>query len=89
MLKIQEIRELIRLVDGSNINEFEYENDGLRLIMKKNQPVEINNTSSNVAPVPVVLNPVQAASQPNSKLTSDPTGTDRSRTCKRRRNSNY
>jgi acetyl-CoA carboxylase biotin carboxyl carrier protein len=75
MLKIQEIRELIRLVDGSNINEFEYENDGLRLIMKKNQPVEINNTSSSVTPVPVVVNPVQASQQTQNAPVSQPAQT--------------
>lgn len=35
MLKIQEIRELIRLVDQSNIDEFVYEHDGSKIKMKK------------------------------------------------------
>lgn len=35
MLKVQEIRELIRLVDQSNIDEFKYEYDGLKIVMKK------------------------------------------------------
>lgn len=34
-MKIQEIRELIKLVDDSSIDEFEYEHDGQKLIMKK------------------------------------------------------
>ncbi len=35
MLKIQEIRELIRLVNESNIVEFLYEHDGSKIKMKK------------------------------------------------------
>ncbi|MFB6465865.1 acetyl-CoA carboxylase biotin carboxyl carrier protein [Cytobacillus sp. Hz8] len=35
MLKVQEIRELIKLVDQSNIDEFVYENDGSKIKMKK------------------------------------------------------
>jgi acetyl-CoA carboxylase biotin carboxyl carrier protein len=36
MLKVQEIRELIKLVDQSSIDEFVYENDGSKIKMKKN-----------------------------------------------------
>lgn len=39
MLKVQEIRELIRLIDQSGIDEFTYENDGTKLVMKKNSVV--------------------------------------------------
>lgn len=35
MLKIQELRELIKLVDQSNIDEFVYEYDGSKIKMKK------------------------------------------------------
>lgn len=35
MLKVQEIRELIKLVDQSNIDEFVYESDGSKIKMKK------------------------------------------------------
>ncbi|WAA11425.1 acetyl-CoA carboxylase biotin carboxyl carrier protein [Fervidibacillus halotolerans] len=40
MLKVQEIRELIRLIDQSGIDEFTYESNGTKLVMKKNQMVE-------------------------------------------------
>ncbi|MBA2869945.1 acetyl-CoA carboxylase biotin carboxyl carrier protein [Anoxybacillus calidus] len=43
MLKIQEIRELIRLIDQSSIEEFVYENEGTKVHMKKpgsNIPLE-------------------------------------------------
>ncbi|MGA9287779.1 MAG: acetyl-CoA carboxylase biotin carboxyl carrier protein [Anaerobacillus sp.] len=37
MLKVQEIRELIKLIDQSSIDEFEYENDGSKIVLKKNE----------------------------------------------------
>jgi acetyl-CoA carboxylase biotin carboxyl carrier protein len=36
MLKVQEIRELIKLVDQSSIDEFVYEYEGSKIKMKKN-----------------------------------------------------
>lgn len=45
MFKIQEIRELIRLIDQSSIQEFTYENEGTSITLKKYsnaaQPVNI------------------------------------------------
>ena len=35
MLKVQEIRELIKLIDQSSINEFTYESNGTTVSMKK------------------------------------------------------
>jgi acetyl-CoA carboxylase biotin carboxyl carrier protein len=35
-LKIQEIREIIKLVDGSSIDEFTYESEGVKVKLKKN-----------------------------------------------------
>lgn len=35
MLKIQEIRELIKLIDESNINEFKFEQNGSKVTMRK------------------------------------------------------
>src|SRR5690625_5108874 len=35
MFKVQEIREIIRLIDQSSISEFTYENDGATLSIKK------------------------------------------------------
>ncbi len=37
LLKVQEIRELIKLIDQSSIDEFEYENDGSKIVLKKNE----------------------------------------------------
>ncbi|MBS4191232.1 acetyl-CoA carboxylase biotin carboxyl carrier protein [Bacillus sp. FJAT-49705] len=41
MLKVQEIRELIKLVDQSNIDEFVYEQDGSKIKMKKKTAEEV------------------------------------------------
>lgn len=35
MLKVQEIREIIRLIDQSSISEFTYEHDGSKIKLKK------------------------------------------------------
>jgi acetyl-CoA carboxylase biotin carboxyl carrier protein len=34
-LNIQEVREIIQLIDGSSIDEFEYEQDGTKITLKK------------------------------------------------------
>ncbi|MCF6408400.1 acetyl-CoA carboxylase biotin carboxyl carrier protein [Pseudalkalibacillus salsuginis] len=55
MLKIQEIRELIKLIDQSSINEFEYEQEGAKITMKKGveeQP-EVQQTPQAVTQAPV------------------------------------
>lgn len=61
IMKIQEIRELIKLVDQSSIDEFEMENDGSIIKMKKNSGVQVVEThvvesapKQQVAPAPVV-----------------------------------
>ena len=35
MLKIQEIREIIKLIDQSSIEKFSYESDGAKIVLKK------------------------------------------------------
>ena len=46
MLKVQEIRELIKLVGQSNIDEFIYEHDGSKIKMKKNVAGEVRTVQS-------------------------------------------
>ncbi|TWE06324.1 biotin carboxyl carrier protein [Neobacillus bataviensis] len=53
MLKVQEIRELIKLVDQSSIDEFVYEIDGSKIQMKKNSQTTI---VSQLASVPQAAN---------------------------------
>lgn len=57
MLKVQEIRELIKLVDQSSINEFVYEHEGYKIKMKKDA-VEKIVVSEPAAPVAAIA-PVQ------------------------------
>lgn len=59
LLKVQEIRELIKLVDQSSIDEFVYENEGSKIQMKKNigattvttVPVQLPQAAAQAAPV--------------------------------------
>lgn len=54
MLKVQEIRELIKLVDNSSINEFVYEHDDYKIKMKKNaEKVIVAEAAPIVAAAPV------------------------------------
>ena len=68
MLKIQEIRELIKLVDQSNIDEFVYEHDGSKIKMKKkiadvvvSQPT-VSITQESLAPK--VVQPAAVTQEP-------------------------
>lgn len=53
MFKVQELREIIKLVDGSSIDEFVYENDGAKLKLKKSNGVvtEVVVPKNEVTPV--------------------------------------
>lgn len=77
MLKVQEIRELIKLVDQSSIDEFVYEAEGSKIKMKKNaapvvtvsqpQPVAqvaLQQPVAAVAPAAVTQETKPAPSQP-------------------------
>lgn len=55
MLKVQEIRELIKLVDNSSINEFVYEHDDYKIKMKKNAEKVV---FAEAAPAPAAVAPV-------------------------------
>ncbi|MFD1039176.1 acetyl-CoA carboxylase biotin carboxyl carrier protein [Virgibacillus byunsanensis] len=48
MLKVQEIRELIKLVDQSSIDEFTYEENGTTVSMKKSSENRVGHLSENV-----------------------------------------
>lgn len=70
MFKVQEMRELIRLIDKSTINEFTYKNDDAKLTIKKNcgitQVTEapVANATPVTPSAPAVPSaPVQAAKQ--------------------------
>jgi acetyl-CoA carboxylase biotin carboxyl carrier protein len=52
MLKIQEIREIIKLIDQSSINEFSIEHEGSKIKMKK-LTQEVGSVVHNVVTAPV------------------------------------
>jgi|SRR5690625_1514872 len=55
MLKVQELREIIRLIDQSSISEFTYENDGSTISIKKSVgEVQINKVEDIVQEKQVV-----------------------------------
>jgi acetyl-CoA carboxylase biotin carboxyl carrier protein len=60
MLKVQEIRELIKLVDQSSIDEFVYEIDGSKIQMKKNSAPAV---ISQAAPIQQAADLIPAAVQ--------------------------
>jgi acetyl-CoA carboxylase biotin carboxyl carrier protein len=63
MLKIHEIREIIRLIDQSTISELEIEGEGTRLSLKKNSVVAANF----VAEQPQIVTPlVQPTAAPKA-----------------------
>ncbi|MDO6655175.1 acetyl-CoA carboxylase biotin carboxyl carrier protein [Anaerobacillus sp. 1_MG-2023] len=76
MLKVQEIRELIKLIDQSSIDEFEYENDGSKIVLKKNDvqyaeaPVQqpVQQPVAQQVPEPVK----QVASSSKEQATEEP-----------------
>ncbi|AWE07933.1 acetyl-CoA carboxylase biotin carboxyl carrier protein [Lysinibacillus sp. 2017] len=72
MFKVQEIREIIKLVDASSIDEFVYEADGAKVKLKKNGGVTQVVAPKNfveATPAPVVAAPVApAAPAPTPKV---------------------
>lgn len=54
MLKVQEIRELIKLVDQSSIDEFVYESEGSKIKMKKNAVETVTVTQPQQVAIPAV-----------------------------------
>jgi acetyl-CoA carboxylase biotin carboxyl carrier protein len=61
MLKVQEIRELIKLVDQSSITEFVYEHDDYKIQMKKNAPEKIVVSEPVAVQTPAAAPQAQAA----------------------------
>ncbi|MBV7507420.1 acetyl-CoA carboxylase biotin carboxyl carrier protein [Bacillus sp. sid0103] len=79
MLKVQEIRELIKLVDQSSIDEFVYENEGSKIKMKKNAsatyvsqvsaaPCELEVIPTPVAPVVTTATPAVAVQEVSQEV---------------------
>lgn len=69
MLKVQEIRELIKLVDQSSIDEFSYEYEGSKIKMKKHGAVKsVVEHVQPAAPAPQPVPAVQEAPRTEPKV---------------------
>ncbi|WP_017186571.1 acetyl-CoA carboxylase biotin carboxyl carrier protein [Alkalibacillus haloalkaliphilus] len=64
MLKVQEIRELIKLVDESSISDFSYEANGTKVSMKKENGEVVQVAAPQVAPA------VETKPEPQSETKS-------------------
>ena len=64
MLKVQEIRELIKLIDHSNIDEFIFEHEGSKIQMKKNTTEMVNVVQSTIQPTVEMVHKPKATEQP-------------------------
>ncbi|GAA0482118.1 acetyl-CoA carboxylase biotin carboxyl carrier protein [Salinibacillus aidingensis] len=67
MLKVQEIRELIKLIDESSINELNYESDGTKLNLKKQESAEQGSQPVVIQKDPGVLEQVKPTVDEQSK----------------------
>ncbi|WP_082233877.1 acetyl-CoA carboxylase biotin carboxyl carrier protein [Halobacillus massiliensis] len=68
MLKVQEIRELIKLIDQSQIDEFSYESNGTKVCMKKSNGAVVTEAAPAVQEQPKPqAEPVQQPAQETSE----------------------
>ncbi|MCH7321859.1 acetyl-CoA carboxylase biotin carboxyl carrier protein [Solibacillus sp. MA9] len=69
MFKVQEIREIIKLVDASSIDEFVYEADGAKVkLKKKNGVTEVVAPKKEAAPAAVVPAPAPVVEAPKVEV---------------------
>ena len=78
-MKIQEIREIIKLIDQSTLHEFLYESEGTKITLKKNEKQStavsgVSYESSAIVEQPVVVEskPVQATEAPKEVVVEKP-----------------
>lgn len=70
MLKIEELREIIKLIDDSSINEFSYETDGTKIKLKKESTISEHyqiNPNANAS----IKQPVSLMAQETVTLTDN------------------
>ena len=71
-MKIQEIREIIKLVDGSSIDEFTYEAEGTKVKIKKNAAVAADASAGQPVSVQAPEAPKPAAAPAAPQLAAAP-----------------
>ncbi|MGP4072447.1 acetyl-CoA carboxylase biotin carboxyl carrier protein [Piscibacillus sp. B03] len=71
MLKVQEVRELIKLIDESSISDFTYESNGTKVTLKKNDG-EVVTVSKAVTEQPVVEQPKPANPASQAEVKTEP-----------------
>ncbi|MGC4376508.1 acetyl-CoA carboxylase biotin carboxyl carrier protein [Fictibacillus sp. Mic-4] len=71
MLKIQEIRELIKLIDKSSIDEFQFENEGTKIVLKKNEATVEPKVIPN-AETPIFVQPPQMPAPQATQMQPQP-----------------
>lgn len=77
MLKIQEIREIIKLIDQSTIEKFSYESDGAKIVLKKGRTQNVSTAVEEVSSIPqkpsdIVMPARTEVAQPVEVVQNDP-----------------
>lgn len=72
MLKVQEIREIIKLIDQSDIEEFVYEHEGSKIELKKRVHTVIQEQLVPAVAQPQVAQPVVAVEQAPAQPVQQP-----------------
>ncbi|WP_313893816.1 acetyl-CoA carboxylase biotin carboxyl carrier protein [Psychrobacillus sp.] len=54
-MKIQEIREIIKLIDQSSLDEFSYESEGTKIKLKKNHSGSVSSVEKRVEAPPLLI----------------------------------
>lgn len=72
MLKIQDIRELIKAIDQSSVEEFKYEQEGTKITLRKERKVIEQTQPLVVQQAPVAQTPQQVAPTVQPKVEAQP-----------------
>lgn len=72
MLKIEEIKEIIKLIDESSINEFTYESEGAKINLRKKAAESVQATNATVPPSqPIKEEAIQSKPAPAEQATEN------------------
>lgn len=75
MFKLSEIKELIKLVDQTSVQELEIENEGARLLVRKPGKTEVVNVQAAPITHTYTQAPVAATPQPTAEAVQQPSVT--------------